>query len=352
MLGDETRSDPESTAISVPPDGDARFESIIARLPHGLVIIDRELRVDYINPAARELLGGMRAPRRGDRLSEITGDGPLRALAHDMFRAGAPTASRLVQIEDRMVMFSALGAFESETGILLLEDVTERERVRLAERRLVENAAHELQTPLAAIVSVIEVLESGAKDTPHARDRFLRHLRSHSDRLARLATSLLALARIQAGQQEPHLELVHVAPLLERVAADLRPRPGVKVSVQAPHGIATLTDADLLHQILVNVAANAAKNTYTGEIVLEARAKDAVTELEIRDTGLGMSSADRDHVFERFYRSAESRSPGFGLGLSIAKEAVEALGGEIVLESELDKGTRVLIRLPVARIVS
>jgi signal transduction histidine kinase len=352
MQADEKQTCPEPPVSAVSPDRDARFEGIIARLPQGLVIVDHNLRVDYINAAARELLGGMRAPRRGDRLPEVATDAPLRELVHGLFRPGAPTTSRIVRTEDRVLSFAGLPADESEIVIVVIEDVTDRERVRVAERQFVENAAHELQTPLSAIVSVIDVLESGAKDTPHARDRFLKHLRSHSDRLARLTSALLALARIQAGQREPRLELVRVAPVLDEVAADLRPRAGVKVSVHAADGIATLTDRDLLHQILMNVAANASKNTYSGEIVFEARAKGAVTELEIRDTGIGMSSADRQHVFDRFYRAAETRGPGFGLGLAIAREAVEALGGEITLASKPDEGTRVFIRLPIARIVS
>jgi signal transduction histidine kinase len=197
----------------------------------------------------------------------------------------------------------------------------------------------------------MDVLESGAKDIPEVRDRFLKHIRVHSERLSQLATSLLVLARLQTGVEQPHLTLVPIRPLLEEIAGRLDPAHGVEVSVQAAPEIGTLADRDLLWQAIANVAENSAKHTRRGQIVLEARENGATTEIEIRDTGPGMTDEERARAFHRFYR-ASNGTDGFGLGLAIAEEAAHAIGGTIELESELGTGTRVRVAVPSAKIIT
>lgn len=323
----------------------------MAQLPQGVLIVDRDLTVDFVNAEARRLLGEDHAPQPGDALPDVWAEFSLRELANGLIASAAPDEARLVEAGDRSLSVRGFADAESNTVILTVDDVTTWQRQRRAERDFIENAAHELRTPLAAIVSVIDVLETGAKDAPEARDRFLQHLRVHSDRLARLAASLLALARIQSGDQRPHLELVTVGPLFEEIATDLRARPGVELAVQAPDGLAVLADRELLHRILVNVGGNAVKYTYRGEVVFEGRSAGDETELEIRDTGVGMTSVERDRAFDRFHRAAGSSGEGFGLGLAIAAEAVRVLDGSIELQSQPGRGTRVRIRLPNARIL-
>lgn len=338
-------------SVGTPADRERRFEQVLARLPHGVVVVDRELRIDYVNPAANRFLGRTRELRRGDRVPDPWPDFSLPDFVGSLFAANPPAGGHLIVTEAGTLCVEGLPPAGAPHAILIFDDVTERERSRQAEREFVENAAHELRTPLAAIVSVVEVLESGAKDVPEARDRFLEHLRSHSDRIARLATSLLTLARIQAGREAPRLELAPLRPFLEEVAGDLQRRPNVDVVVRCPAEVATLADRELLYRILFNVAANAAKNTDQGEIVLEARARGAWTQIEIRDTGRGMSRVDREHALDRFHRAPDSEGEGFGLGLAIADEAVRALGGALKLVSTPGVGTCVTIELPSAKIV-
>src|SRR5438093_133824 len=188
-----------------------------------------------------------------------------------LFRSNPPAGGTLVETDHRFFWVEGVPASTGETAILIVDDVTERERARQSEREFVENAAHELRTPLAAIVSVMDVLESGAKDVPEARDRFLKHIRVHSEKLSRLARSLLVLARLQTGVEQPRLTVVPVRPLLEEIAGRLDAPGGVEVSVRAPEQTGALADRDLLHRAIANVAENSAKHTRTGEIVLEAR---------------------------------------------------------------------------------
>ena len=321
-------------------------ERVLMRLPQGVVLVDSKLLIDYANPAAERLLG---VGLPGDPLPDLWPDFSLRDLAASLFGPNPPAGGTLVETDHRFFWVEGVPASTGETAILIVDDVTERERARQSEREFVENAAHELRTPLAAIVSVMDVLESGAKDVPEARDRFLKHIRVHSEKLSRLARSLLVLARLQTGVEQPRLSVVPIRPLLEEIAGRLDPARDVEVSVRSSEQTGAIADRDLLHRALANVAEYSAKHTLTGEIVLEARENGTTTEIEIRDTGPGMSEEEQERAFHRFYRSSNG-TDGFGLGLAIAEEAVRALGGTIELESEPDAGTRVLVVVPSAKL--
>ena len=223
--------------------------------------------------------------------------------------------------------------------------MAERVRQESAEREFVTNAAHELQSPLTAIVSAIEVLQAGAKDTPD-RDVFLDHIERASARLARLVRALLVLARAQSGTEAPRTELVALEPLLAEVASSLKTAEGVSVDVSGPPDAAVLGNRDLIEQAVLNVAENAAKYTEEGRIELAAHLAGGGAEISISDTGRGIPSADQDRVFQRFYRGEVDAAGGSGLGLAIARAATEAMGGEVELESTQGKGTVVRFRFP------
>ena len=327
------------------------FERVLTRLPHGILVVDRELRLVYANPAARRLLGTDDGVRVGEPLSDCWPGFSLRELASSLFTRSPTAGAHLVEAGEHVICVEGLTAAHVPTAILLLDDVTERERARRSESRFIENAAHELRTPLAAIVSVIDALESGAKDVPDTRDRFLAHIREQSTRLSRLATSLLVLARIQTGQERPRLDLVPVKPLLQELARGLVPQGTVTIEVNASDSDAVLADRDLLYQALENVAANAIKHTREGTIAIEARDLGRSVEIEVADTGGGMGPDDVRDAFDRFHRDKRRENEGFGLGLAIADEAMQAMGGTIALDSVPDVGTRVRITLPSAKLV-
>jgi signal transduction histidine kinase len=217
----------------------------------------------------------------------------------------------------------------------------------IAEREFVANAAHELLTPLAAMNAAIDVLQSGAKEVPHERDAFLADLEREVDRLGRLAQSLLMLARVQATGDALHLYPVDVCPLVHDVAESLRAQTTVDIDVACDEQLSVLAERGLLERALSNLATNAASHTTHGRVVLAARLdEDGLVELEVRDTGCGMSPAERERAFERFYRAGARGGEGFGLGLAIVHDIVRVLGGHVELESEPDVGTVVRVRLP------
>jgi signal transduction histidine kinase len=171
----------------------------------------------------------------------------------------------------------------------VLTDISERERRERAEREFVANAAHELRTPLAAISSAVDALNSGAKDEPAERDRFIGLVERQAARLARLVRTLLVLARAQTRHELLTLQTVAVRPILEEVAAGLDVADGVSVEVECPDDLAVLAQRDLMEHVIANLATNAAKHTSAGEIALVGNADHDFVAIEVRDTGSGIA---------------------------------------------------------------
>jgi signal transduction histidine kinase/HAMP domain-containing protein len=328
-----------------------RLGQLLERLRDGVVTVDRDLHVEFANGAARRALG----------ISEL--DGPtvlpdpweeldLQALASGLFRDHAQIAQARVTPtgEETYDVVGIPAGDVGESAVLVVRDVSEQERRERAEREFVTNAAHELRTPLAAISSAVEVLQSGAKEIPDDRDRFLDHIEREAHRLGRLARALLVLARAQTNQEQPRREPVPLKPILDDVSAGLQVGENVSVEVSCPPELAALSDPDLVEQTIVNLAANAAKHTEAGTISLAAReGHGSRVVIEIRDTGSGIPSREQERVFDRFFRGDDAgEGEGFGLGLAIVRQSVRALGGKVSIRSRAGVGTTVEVMLPSA----
>jgi signal transduction histidine kinase len=322
-----------------------RLERLLDRLNEGVLLVDRELRVEFANERAHDLLG------LGDSLEELEADASptteaIRRIAIDLFSIGLPAHLR-VATDDKVFLISGIPPGEgSDSGIVVVFDETQREHNERVQREFATNAAHELRTPLASIVTAVEMLQTGAKDDGPARDEFLEVISREADRLTRLTRALLVLARAELRDEPVRLARVELGPLLEQVAASLQVRDGVGISVDCQPALTVATDSDLLEQALSSVAANAVQNTDHGRVSLRGSRNNGSVLIEIADTGRGIPAEKQARIFERFYR-ARSSSGGFGLGLSIAHESVAALGGEITLDSKPPNGTTVRIVLPI-----
>jgi PAS domain S-box-containing protein len=346
----------------------ARLEAVVEQIPVGLVMLEAEtgrvelanaeaLRILALPPESQNAIGDLAAWEsfRADGTRYEVRELPIRrALAGEVVEAERLEVLRgdgrraLLEVSSAPIRDprgSTVGA------VAVFHDVTERERLERAEREFVTNAAHELRTPLAAISSAIEVLQSGAKEAPEDRDRFLAHIDREVRRLGRLTISLLSLARAQGGAERPRLELVQLCPLLQALAAEARAAEAVAVEADCPPDLVAVANGDLLEHALTNLVANAVHNTSEGSILLAARAVDEQkVVIEVRDTGRGIPAAERARVTERFYRGSDGE--GFGLGLAIAAQAVRAVGAELQLESEAGRGTTARVTLSSARLVT
>jgi signal transduction histidine kinase/HAMP domain-containing protein len=317
-----------------------RFEGLLERLEDGVLLVNRNLDVEFANERGRELLNG------DGRLVEGAG---AHRLAVDLFRTGHPSRLRLDD-GGRTLEFAGIPPLDaSGNAIVVVHDQSQKERNERVQREFATNAAHELRSPLASIVTAVEMLQTGAKDDPVARDEFLEVSAKESGRLTRLTRALLVLARADARDERPRRGTVTVAPLLEQVAAGLPVHGDVVVNVDCPPSLAVAGDADLLEQAVSSIAANAAQHTDAGSVTIRGRGLNGTVVIEVADTGEGIAQHERGRIFDRFYRTG-TRDGGFGLGLSIAREAVGALGGDIDLESQVGVGTTVRITLARAQV--
>jgi two-component system sensor histidine kinase VicK len=322
-----------------------RLRRLLEQLHEGVVAVDRDLSVQFANRMARQMLrAGLHA---GRPLPEPWPQLSLGRLAEGLFDPEASLVHGRVSDGERTHAVVGIPPSPgSSLAVLVFTDVSERERRERAEREFVANAAHELRTPLAALASAVEALESGAKDAPEERDRFLELIGRQVNRLGRLARALLVLARAQTRQEALRLEPVGLRPLLEEVASGLNPRDGVDVSVLCPPGLSALGHRDLLLQAISNLAHNAVKHTERGTITLAARsAGDGSVTIEVADTGTGIPAGEQERIFDRFYSGDRETREGFGLGLAIVREAVRALGGIVEVDSQPDAGTSVRVIL-------
>ena len=321
-----------------------RLRRLLERLHQGVVTVGRDLRIQFANAEARHTLGVERLAE-GDALPEPWPAFPLQAFAADLFDTTEAVERRVVAGEKTYVVLGVPGG-EADSAVLIFEDVSAREALERAEREFVTNAAHELRTPLAAMTTSIEVLQAGAKKKAKERDLFLGHIERECARLRRLAHALLVLARAQTGQQPPQRGVVEVRAVLEEVRTGLRDAGSNDVRLDCPAELTVVTDRDLLEQTMWNLGANAAKYANGGNILLTARAGSDSVELEVRDDGPGIPLAERRRVFERFYRTGERDSEGFGLGLAIVHQAVHALGGTVDIATAAGGGTSARVTLP------
>ena len=322
----------------------SRLQRLLEQLQEGVIAVDRRLTVDFANSRARLLLGPALVP--GETLPDLWPTASLREAVSSLFEADADPATMRVQPDPEHTYVVALlpPSPAADTSVVVITDVTTRERRERAEREFVMNAAHELRTPLSAISSAVEVLQHGAKDSDVDRDRFLEIVERQTTRLTRLVRSLLMLARAQTSAEAVRLEPVPLAPLVKELVASLDD-PSARAELCCEE-VEVVAHPELLRQALENLTANALKHAHgEGLAVRVKHVSDDRVRIEVADRGPGMTSGEAEMVLDRFYRAGAANGEGFGLGLSIVREVVRVMDGMLAIDSQVGEGTTVSIEL-------
>ena len=212
------------------------------------------------------------------------------------------------------------------------------------QRDFVADVSHELRTPLTTLRGNLGLLRRDPPMPPEEQADILTDMVDESDRLIRLVNDLLQLARADAGRSLAK-EPVDVSSLLEETIRQARQLDSQRgISLVAAPSLTVRGDRDAVKQVLLTVLDNSLKHS-SGDVDVTARQNGVWVEIRVQDFGEGISPEKLGHVFDRFYRGdGSSTIPGFGLGLSIAKTLVDGMGGEIVMESELGRGSTMIVR--------
>ncbi len=219
-----------------------------------------------------------------------------------------------------------------------------------AKTAFLTNVSHEFRTPLTLLLGPLDDALADAPPQSALADR-LSVAGRNARRLLRLVDSLLDFSRIEAGRANAKLVCTDVGALTEHIASsfgELCQRAGLELVLDCGPALADI-DPGMWETIVLNLLSNAVKYTLRGSISVEVRAEAADCRISMRDTGVGIAPEDLDRLFERFYRAENMRGrsvEGTGIGLSLVRGLVELQRGTVQIDSELDRGTTVTIRLP------
>jgi signal transduction histidine kinase len=243
-----------------------------------------------------------------------------------------------------------------ETGVLVgatlaYKDVTEFMRALRVKDEFVASVSHELRTPLTSIRGYVDLVLDQDDVGDDSRE-FLRVAARNGERLQRLVADLLHTVQTDAGSLRIMREPADLAAVVNDSAETARTTAeaaGLELSCETPDELWAVVDSQRMTQVVDNLVSNAIKYTQTGSVTVKLAVEDRVV-IEVSDTGIGIDAMDRDHLFTRFFRAREAQGQsiqGVGLGLSIIKSIVESHGGRIEVESQVGRGSRFQVRLPL-----
>lgn len=327
---------------------DRRFIAVMNTTTNGLMALDRDLHIRYLNPAAEHMLSVHLVDAQGKPFLYAVRDQDMHERLIELRQVRRQQTIVQPVGPNRRYLQVALTPLENAGDwafLVVLTDLSELYRLESVRREFVTNVSHELRTPLAGLRAAVETLEAGAYHDPEAAPRFFERIVEEVDRMTTMVDELLTLSRIEAQISEPKeqnaVNLNAVAEETERRFAPQAERRKVTLRAEtAPEPLIVTGDEEQIQRAVSNLVHNALKFTPDGEIVIATGVMDGRPTISVRDTGIGVRREDIGRIFERFYKADRSRSgEGSGLGLAIVKHIMQAHGGDVTVESEPGRGT-------------
>jgi PAS domain S-box-containing protein len=334
----------------------ARFRRIVEAAGDGIVTVDGRGVITSANPAMEALFGHPAAELSGHDLVAIL---PGAADLVGVPVGHAPARRELDGRRSDGTSFPvelSLGVATGEHGpelVAIVRDVSQRRAIEQMKDEFIATVSHELRTPLTALKGHVElVLDEEAGPVTDLQRRFLQIASQNAERLGALINDLLDVARIEAGKVQTRKEPVDLAAVLQEVVATLAlqaERRGLVLREEIPSLPIVIGDRDRLVQVFTNLLSNAIKYTPEGEVGIRGKPGYGTVQVEVFDTGVGMTPEEQRQLFKKFFRGRDSQvrsAGGTGLGLVIAQGIVHAHGGTIAVESAPGQGTRCRVTLP------
>ncbi len=337
-------------------------DAVLASMIETVLAVDKQGKILRVNQAAAELLD-LDISAIGRKVQEVLRKPDLLYFIDQALTSQErieADISLVLRGEDRFVQAHGTplrDARGNEIGALIvLNDITRLQRLENIRRDFVANVSHELKTPITAIKGSVETLMGGAMEEPDSAMRFLEIISRQSDRLNAIIEDLLALSRIEQGEEKSGIELQStqlrdVCQTALQACQVKAQEKQIELILECGGNLDAKINPPLFEQALINLVDNAIKySPQNGRVLLSASAEHANIAIKVQDWGSGISKEHLPRLFERFYRVDKARSRklgGTGLGLAIVKHIIQAHHGEITVMSTLGKGSTFTISLPV-----
>ncbi|WP_268912820.1 sensor histidine kinase [Lentilactobacillus sp. SPB1-3] len=325
-------------------------------LPVGVMLIDQSSNVIFANPQMANILDRKIASDAHPYTMDVINYKLLTMIDH-VFDTHRSTRAEITETTNGNKTLDVQVVFSQNNSsfhlIVIAYDISEVINITQMQVDFLRNASHELKTPVTAISGFAKTLLDGAKDDPEVLTEFLEIINRQSDQLTSLINDILTISHIQKDE----VKLTDSVVLRDFVNQEIETQSNqikqhrLQVHNLIDEHIEVNIDAESLQRIVRNLISNAVKyNRDDGEIMINASIQGNFWYFSVQDTGIGIAKSDLSRIFERFYRSDESRNKqqisGTGLGLSIVNELVQSLSGKITVDSQRGVGSTFTVRLP------
>jgi len=339
----------------------AKLETILSSMFEGIMLTNERGEILLLNPSIRKLFFIDSSPE-GRKPLEVIRNNAIQEIVDRVLHENREVITQEVSIsipEQKTIMINGVPVVKDnviEGAVFVFHDITELKRLEEIRKDFVANVSHELRTPISSIKGYAETLLDGKVDNEDTVKEFLSIIYQDSNRLANLIDDLLDLSKIESGKMKLEFEPLEILPIVNRcvnVLGKSAKDKSLSVKLDIPTNLLKiLGDHKRLSQVFLNLLDNAIKYTPEGgSITVNATSKEKIVQVDISDTGIGISEKDLPRIFERFYRVDKARSRelgGTGLGLSIVKHIIQAHNGQVWVQSTLGQGSTFSFTIPIA----
>ena len=337
-----------------------QLSTILKSMNEGVITVTSEGLISHVNAAACRMLRTSNERCLGQALKDIDDSNNLDQ-AFIQCRKQQASVERTIQLDGytfarhyRLHVTLLKQSYQAD-AILVLQDITDVQRIDKMRADFVANASHELKTPITAIRGFAETLIEDETIEHAIKQRFIRKIHGQSIRLSDLVSDLLALSRLESNDKVFNTQ-VDLQKVVQRVCANLQAvaqSHKVVLELETKDGpMMLLGDDNALGQMATNLIDNAIKYTAeTGTVTVTIKVEAGTAVLIVKDDGFGIAEIDQERIFERFYRVDKARSQslgGTGLGLAIVKHIVQNHKGRLQLKSKLNHGSTFTVKLPLS----
>lgn len=340
-----------------------KLSSVLENMSEGVIATDENGEINLINEAAGHLFN--RDPNRliNKNIIELLQIDELAKEAGNVTNLQERGSIVLDFSEDDQNILLVRANFttiydqgqRTPSGlIVVLNDVTEEEKIEQERRDFVSNVSHELRTPLTTLKSYLEALTDGAWENPSIAPKFLEVTQNETERMIRMVNSLLELSRMDSKELALMRENIDFIPFFDGVIDRFEMNKGSKIQFirQIPdESYIVWMDRDRMTQVVDNIISNAVKySPEGGNITLKVEKRMSEIVVSVRDEGIGIANDKLEKIFNRFYRADKARTRqlgGTGLGLAITLEIIDLHYGRILAESKENEGTIIYFTLPL-----